>query len=46
MRINYENITLKTILNLIEIFPDYKFICDGDEKVIILKEKSKDEKNR
>lgn len=46
MRINYKDLTIKELLNLIEILPDYNFICDGDTKEIIIKEKNKDEKNR
>ena len=39
MRINYNNITIKTLLDLMEILPNYDLICDGDSKEIIIKEK-------
>ena len=45
MRIRYDNITIETILFMMELFPDYNFICDGDMKEIVIKEKCKDEKN-
>ena len=44
MRINYDNITLKTLIDLMEILPNYVFICDGDSKEIIIKEKVNDKK--
>ena len=43
MRLNYSKIT---IWSFMEFLPDYTFICDGDRKEIIIKEKTKDEKNR
>ncbi|MBR2652625.1 hypothetical protein IKD56_04795 [bacterium] len=42
MRIKYETITLKTILNLVDLFPNYDIICDGDTKEIVFKEKIKE----
>jgi hypothetical protein len=44
MRIRYEKITLESILMMIDLFPDYNFICDGDRKELIIKEKSSEEK--
>ena len=46
MRIKYDKITLESIILLMDLFPDYNFICDGDSKEIVIKEKVKDEKNR
>lgn len=46
MRLNYNKITIADILSFMEFLPDYNFICDGDRKEIIIKEKTKDEKNR
>lgn len=42
IEIKYEDITLKSLLNLIEVLPGYVFKCDGDRKVIIVKEKVND----
>lgn len=44
MRIKYERITLESILMMIDLFPDYNIICDGDLKEIIFKEKTSEEK--
>ena len=41
MRIRYEKITLESILLMIDLFPDYDFLCDGDMKEIIIKKKVK-----
>lgn len=41
MRIRYEKITLESILLMIDLFPNYDFLCDGDMKEIIIKEKVK-----
>ena len=41
MRIRYEKITLESILLMVDLFPDYDFLCDGDSKEIIIKEKVK-----
>lgn len=44
MRIKYDRITLESILMMMELFPDYNIVCDGDSKEIILKEKTSEEK--
>ena len=41
MRIRYDKITIESILMLMDLFPDYDIICDGDMKEIIIKEKVK-----
>lgn len=46
MRLRYEKITLESILMMIDLFPDYNFICDGDKKEIIIKEKTKEDKQK
>lgn len=46
MRLRYEKITLESILMMIDLFPDYNFICDGDNKEIIIKEKTKEDKQK
>ena len=46
MRLSYDNITFNSLMDLIDLFPNYDFICNADERVIIMKEKTKDEKNR
>lgn len=44
MRISYSDIKLITLEDLMDILPGYVFICDGDSKEIIIKEKTKDER--
>ena len=44
MRISYSDIKLSTLEDLMDILPGYIFICDGDSKVVIIKEKTKDDK--
>ena len=48
MRLRYENVTLEELILFIDLFPTYDFICDADDKEIIMKEKEvkKDDKER
>ena len=46
IRISYENLKISSLIDFMELLPEYNFICDGDRKEIIIKEKTKDEKNR
>ena len=39
MRLRYDNVTLEELLLFIDLFPTYDFICDADDKEIIMKEK-------
>lgn len=41
MRIRYEKITMQNIILLVDLFPNYDFILDGDMKELIIKEKVK-----
>lgn len=45
MVIDYKDITFNSLMVIIDLFPEYDFICDGDKKIIYAKEKTH-EKNR
>lgn len=44
VEISYEDISFNSLMNLIDMLPGYVFRCDGDRKVIIVKEKANDKR--